>query len=138
MLPEAGRPEPAVPESERWRVDTAPQAAVDLPMSDAEADRAARDVSTVLLIRTLVAGAAAALLLVAAVLLFDHGVRTDLFPSFVSGITTSITRYSGPWIGAAAGLALLAGLALTSCTVDLFRWARLRRAARPPARPPAQ
>ena len=108
-------------------MDTAPQAAVDLPMSPAEAGRAAGDVSTVLLIRFVVAGLAAVLLLVAAVLLFDHGVRTDHFPSFVTGVSTSITRYSGPWIGAAAGLALLAGLALTSCGVDLFRWSRLRR-----------
>jgi hypothetical protein len=111
-------------------MDTAPQAAVDLPMSPIEAGRAAGDVSTVLLIRFVVAGVAAVLLLVGAVLLFDHGVRTDHFPSFVSGVSTSITRYSGPWIGAAAGLALLAGLALTSCLVDLFRWSRLRRTER--------
>ncbi len=108
-------------------MDTAPQAAIDLPISPTEAGRAAGDVSTVLLVRFVVAGLAAVLLLVAAVLLFRHGVRTDHFPSFVSGVTTSITRYSGPWIGAAAGLALLAGVALTVGGVDFFRWLRLRR-----------
>lgn len=126
-LPESGRSGSDLPD---WQVETAPQPVVDLPMSPAAAGRAAGDMLTALLIRSIVAGAAAVLLLVGAVLLFDHGVRPDHFPSYVSGTPTVITRYSGPWIGAAAGLALLSALAFTSCGIDLFRWARLRRAER--------
>ncbi len=99
-------------------------------MSAAAEGRAVGDVSTVLLIRVLVAALAGIGLATAAVLLFRHGVRPDHFPAVVTGTETVITRYSGPWIGAAAAAALLAGLALTSCCVDLFRWARLRRARR--------
>ncbi|MET3808521.1 hypothetical protein ABIB25_005550 [Nakamurella sp. UYEF19] len=110
-------------------LDTAPQPAVR--MSDVAAGRAAGDVSSVLLIRAVVAGVATVVLLVVAVLLFDHGVRPDNFPSYVSGTTrTVITRYSAPWIGGAAGVALLAGLSFTSCSVDVFRRVRLQRARR--------
>ncbi len=119
------------PEVDRWRVDTAPQSVVDLPASPTDAARAADDVSTVLLIRAVVAGLGAVALLVVAVLLFDHGVRPDNFPSFTTGARyTVITRYSGPWIGGAAGVALLAGLSFTSFGVDLFRRIRLQRARR--------
>jgi hypothetical protein len=124
-LPEFGQTN-----SERWREETAPQAAVDVPMSAAAEGRAAGDVSIVLLIRVLVAAVATIGLSTAAVLLYRHGVRPDPFPSVVTGTPTVITRYSGPWIGASAAAALLAGLALTSCCVDLFRWVRLRRARR--------
>lgn len=110
-------------------VDTAPQPAVR--MSDVAVGRAAGDVSSVLLIRAVVAAVATVVLLVVAALLFAHGVRPDNFPSYVSGTTrTVITRYSAPWIGGAAGIALLAGLAFTSSAVDAFRRVRLQRARR--------
>ena len=122
-LPESGQTS-----SERWQEETAPQAAVDVPMSAAAAGRAAGDVSTVLAIRVLVAAVATIGLSTAAILLYRHGVRPDHFPTGITGLDAVVTRYSGPWIGAAAATALLAALSLTSCIVDLFRWARLRRA----------
>ena len=110
-------------------LNTAPQAAVEFPLSPKAAGRAAGDVSTVLLVRSIVAGAATVLLVVVAVLLFDHGVRDDTFPPYLSGAkSTTIVRYSAPWIAGAAGCALLAGLAFVSFGVDLFRRIRLQRA----------
>ncbi|QNK82810.1 hypothetical protein [Nakamurella sp. PAMC28650] len=117
--------------TEQQNLDTVPQMAVDAPLSVAAAGRAAGDVSSVLLIRTIVAAVATIVLVVAAVLLFRHGVRPDHFPAFLSGTTsTVITRYSAPWIAGAAGAALLAGLCFTSVTVDLFRRVRWQRARR--------
>lgn len=111
--------------------DTAPQEAVDLPASSA-AGRADGDVSSVLLIRAVVAGVAAVLLLAIAVVLFRNGVRPNRFPPYVAGVErTFITRYSGPWIGGAAGVAVLAGLSFVSFGVDLFRRIRLQRTDRP-------
>jgi hypothetical protein len=108
--------------------DTAPQQAVDLPPPTGSPDGAAKDVAAVLLVRSILAGAATVLLLVAAVLLFRHGVRPNNFPPYATGTTrTVIQRYSGPWIGAAGLAALLAGLCLTSCGADLFRRVRLQR-----------
>lgn len=83
-----------------------------------------------LLIRAVLTGLATAALIVAAVLLFRHGIRSNDFPAYASGTTrTVIQRYSGPWIGAAALAALLAGLCLISCGADLFRRIRLPRSA---------
>lgn len=116
----------------RTEDDTAPQQAVDLPAPTGSPDGAAKDVAAVLLVRSLLAGAATVVLVVAAVLLFRHGVRPNDFPPYATGSTrTVIKRYSGPWIGAAGLAALLAGLCLTSCGADLFRRVRLRR-SRPP------
>ncbi len=111
--------------------DTAPQPAVDAPLSAKAAGRAAGDVSSVLLVRSVVAAVATVVLVVAAVFLFRHGVRGDHFPPYLSGSTTTvITRYSAPWIAGAAGVALLAGLSFTSVAVDVFRRIRLQRARR--------
>lgn len=124
------------PASDPWRRtwdgrtedDTAPQQAVDLPAATGSPDGAAKDVAAVLLLRSILAGAATVLLLVAAVLLFRHGIRRNDFPPYATGTTrTVIERYSGPWIGAAGLAILLAGLCLTSCGADLFRRIRLRR-----------
>ncbi len=112
--------------------DTAPQQAVDLPQPTGSPDGAARDVSAVLLVRVVLAGVATVLLAVAAALLFRHGVRSNDFPPYATGATrTVIQRYSGPWIGAAALAALLAGLCLTSCGADLLRRIRLQRSRVP-------
>jgi hypothetical protein len=124
------------PASDPWRRtwggptedDTAPQQAVDLPLPTGSPDGAAKDVATVLLVRSLLAALATVVLIVAAVLLFRHGVRPNDFPPYATGTTrTVIERYSGPWIGAAGLAALLAGLCLTSCGADLFRRVRLQR-----------
>lgn len=124
------------PGSDPWRRswagrtddDTAPQQAVDLPPASTSPDGAARDVAAVLLIRSILAGAATFVLVVAAVLLFRYGVRPGDFPAYATGTTrTVIRRYSGPWIGASGLAAVLAGLCLTSCAADLFRRARTRR-----------
>ncbi|SDO95277.1 hypothetical protein SAMN04515671_2459 [Nakamurella panacisegetis] len=112
-------------------LDTAPLPAVELPLSPRAAGRAADDVSTVLLVRAIVAGTATIALLMVAGLLFAHGVRDDTFPPYLSGTkSTTIVRYSAPWIAGAAGCALLAGLAFVSFGVDLFRHLRLQRARR--------
>lgn len=117
--------------TDQWSLDTAPQPAVNVPLSPAAVGRAAGDVSSVLLIRTIVAVAATVVLVLAAVLVFRHGVRDDHFPPFLRGqSTTIITRYSAPWMVGAAGAALLAGLSFTSFAVDLFRRIRLQRARR--------
>lgn len=110
-------------------LDTAPQPVVDLPLSPRAAGRAAGDVSTVLLVRSIVAGGATVLLLVVAGLLLAHGIRGDAFPGYLSdGKNVTIVRYSAPWIAGAAGCALLAGLSFVSFGVDLFRRIRLQRA----------
>ena len=54
--------------TEQQNLDTVPQMAVDAPLSMAAAGRAAGDVSSVLLIRTIVAAVATIVLVVAAVL----------------------------------------------------------------------
>jgi len=72
-------------------------------------------------------GAVVLAVLAAAVawLLLRHGIRTDAFPPFLSGApSTPITRYSGPWITAAAGVALLAALLLLLASIDVIRWSR--------------
>ena len=62
--------------------------------------------------------------------LLRKGIRTDAFPPFLADAqTTAITRYSGPWLTAAAGAALLAALLLLLAVVRLVRWSRPRSAA---------
>jgi hypothetical protein len=75
--------------------------------------------------RAIAAAVLAALAGAGAWLLLQHGVTTDPFPPFIDGAeSTSITRYSGPWLTAAAGAALLAALLLLAAIVDLMRWSR--------------
>ena len=77
------------------------------------------------LFRGIIAGILAVLAGGGAWLLLRHGVRTDAFPPFLTDTdATAITRYSGPWITAAAGAALLAALLLLSAVLDLIRWSR--------------
>jgi hypothetical protein len=78
-----------------------------------------------LMVRGIVTGILAVLAGGGAWLLLRHGVRTDAFPPFLTDTeSTPITRYSGPWITAAAGAALLAALLLISAVLDLIRWSR--------------
>lgn len=61
--------------------------------------------------------------------LLQNGIRTDSFPPFIAGaLSTPITRYSGPWLTAAAGAALVTALSLLFAVLDLRRWSRTRRA----------
>ncbi len=77
----------------------------------------------VLLRRSIVAVAAAGLAAVGAWLLLRHGIRTDDYPAFLPGTeSTGITRYSGPWLTAAAGMGLVAALLLLSAGLDLLAW----------------
>lgn len=63
--------------------------------------------------RTVVAAVLAVVLLVAAVVLTRHGIVTDVWPAFLPDTdSTSITRYSGSWLSAAAAALLGAGLSL--------------------------
>ncbi len=84
------------------------------------------------LIRSIAAVVAGAVAAAAAVLLGRNGIRTDTFPPFLDGTSsTTITRYSGPWLTAAAGAALLAALLLLSAVRDLRRWVVVRRSGGP-------
>jgi len=77
------------------------------------------------LIRAVLAVPLALLAAAAAWLLARQGIRTDEFPPFIAGAaSTTITRYSGPWLTAAAGAALLSALLALSAVVDLIRWSR--------------
>jgi len=72
-----------------------------------------------------VALVAAVLAAIGAWLLLRNGIRTDAYPAFLPGTeSTGITRYSGPWLTAAAGVALVAALLLLSAGLDLLRWIR--------------
>jgi hypothetical protein len=76
-----------------------------------------------LLLRAVIAGILALLSAPAAWFLLRHGIRTDDFPPFIdSQQSTPITRYSGPWLTAAAAMALVAALFLLFAVVDLVRW----------------
>jgi hypothetical protein len=58
-------------------------------------------------------------------LMLRRAVNTNDFPPYLSGTSvTPITRYSGPWLTAAAGAALVAALLLLFAAVDLIRWSR--------------
>ena len=75
--------------------------------------------------RAIAAGVLGILAAGAAWWLLQHGINTDTFPPFVDGAeSTTITRYSGPWLTAAAGAALAAGLLVLSAVLDLLRWSR--------------
>jgi len=76
--------------------------------------------------RTVIAAVLAVVLLVAAVVLTRHGIVTDVWPAFLPGTdSTSITRYSGSWLSAAAAALLGAGLSLMA----VVRGIRGRRTA---------
>ena len=80
------------------------------------------------LLRAALAVAVAVLALIGSWFLLRNGVQVDTWPSFLPDAgSTSITRYSGPWISAAAGALLLAGLLLLLGSVDLVRYRRSAR-----------
>jgi hypothetical protein len=60
--------------------------------------------------------------------LLQRGISSDNFPPFLADQQyTTITKYSGSWLTAAAGAALLAGLLLLAGAIDLTRWLRRSR-----------
>ena len=80
------------------------------------------------LVRAVISAVFALVSALAAWFLLRHGIRTDDFPPFIAGEqTTPITRYSGPWLTAAAGMALVAALFLLFAVIDLVRWSRAKR-----------
>lgn len=80
------------------------------------------------LLRAALAIAVAVLALIGSGFLMRTGVKVDTWPSFLPDAgSTSITRYSGPWISAAAAALLLAGLLLLLGSVDLVRYRRSAR-----------
>lgn len=73
-------------------------------------------------------GVLAALLLATAWFAARRGVITDTWPAFLPDTdSTSITRYSGPWLTAAAAAALGAGLSIMAMVRQIVR----RSTARP-------
>lgn len=81
------------------------------------------------LLRGLAAVVAAAAALVGSWFLLRSGIHVDTFPPLLAAAgPASVTRYSGPWITAAAAAALAAGLLLLLGAVDLVRY---RRSTRP-------
>jgi len=83
-------------------------------------------------VQAILALVAAALAARGAWWLLRHGIRTDAFPPFLADAeTTEITRYSGPWLTAAAGAALGAALMLLLAVVRLVQWSRPRAVAAP-------
>lgn len=85
--------------------------------------------SRTLLIRSSVGAVLALLTAAAGWLLLQHGIRTDYFPPFLEATeSTPITRYSGPWLTAAAAAALVAALLLMFAARDLIRWSRAKQA----------
>ncbi|WP_029136247.1 hypothetical protein [Nakamurella lactea] len=94
-------------------------------------DRAADAVASVVAVRMVIALLGMFAALYGTVMLYRHSMRTTLWGPFVAGESkVAIVRYSTPWLLAAAGLALLAGLLLVAAVADTVRWRRLRRAAR--------
>jgi hypothetical protein len=72
--------------------------------------------------RVIVAVLLAVLTGIGAWLLLQRGVVTDVFPPFIAEDTaTDITRYSGPWLTAATGAALLSALMVLWAVVELVR-----------------
>ncbi len=73
----------------------------------------------------IVAGALALLFLAAAWFAVRRGIVTDTWPAFLPGTdSTAITRYSGPWLTAAAAAVLGAAL----CVLALVRGLTTRSA----------
>ncbi|WP_395729358.1 hypothetical protein [Nakamurella sp.] len=63
--------------------------------------------------RTVVAGLLALMFLLVAGIAAGRGIITDTWPAFLPGTdSTSITRYSGPWLTVAAAAVLGAGLSI--------------------------
>jgi Na+/proline symporter len=117
-----GAGNPMVPDHSMPLPDPEPVVTATATASPAGRNRSSRQ-----LIRGVVAAGLAVLAGVACWWLVGRGVRTDNFPPVLGTQTvTPITRYSGPWLTAAAGAALLAALLLLAAAFDLIRWWRAK------------
>ena len=80
------------------------------------------------LLRAALAIVVAVLALIGSWFLLRTGVQVDSWPPFLPDAgSTSITRYSGPWISTAAAVLLVAVLLLLLGSVDLVRYRRSAR-----------
>ncbi|WP_230313449.1 hypothetical protein [Nakamurella alba] len=115
--------------------DTRPQPAVPpLPLTPEQTRTAVRGVAGVLAVRSALALVGAVACVVGAVLLYRHAISPHTFPAFVAGTdSTTIDRWSGPWLAGAGGVLLLGCLLATQGVVDLVRRIRLTPAGRTPA-----
>jgi len=90
--------------------------------------------SRVLLLRGLLGLVLAVVAAILAVLLYRHGVQQWAFGPVPpeKETKTEVPRYIGPWMIAAAGALLVAGLLLVSAGSDGYRLVISRRAAHSP------
>ncbi len=93
--------------------------------------RAAGDVARVLVVRAVLALIGAVAAVVGAVAMWQRSMHDSDFGPYLGKTLTPVTRYSGPWIVGAAGLALVAGLLVVAAVTDSHRAIRLRRLSRP-------
>lgn len=92
---------------------------------------AAARVASVLLVRVGLALLGAVIAVAGAVFLYRASMKSSQWGPFLADAgPVTIVRYSTPWIAAAAGAVLVAGLLVTAAVTDLVRWRRVRRAAR--------
>jgi hypothetical protein len=111
--------------------------AAPLPQSDAPglperrvADRSTPGLTPILRLRIVIGAVLALLSAAAAVPLFSASISTSVWGPFIAGDpAVTIRRYSSPWVVAAAGALLVAGLLMVFVVTDLVRVRRIRRSA---------
>lgn len=111
--------------------------AAALPLTDAPGspgrrsiDRSSHDLAPVLTLRIVIGTVFALAAIGASVPLFLASISTSVWGPFLAGDpAVTIRRYSSPWVAAAAGALLLAGLLVVFVVTDLVRLRRVRRSA---------
>lgn len=94
------------------------------------ADRATPGLAPILVLRIVIGFLFALAAVGAAIPLFRASISTSVWGPFISGDpAVTIRRYSSPWVAAAAGALLLAGLLVVFVVTDLVRLCRVRRSA---------
>lgn len=93
-------------------------------------DRGAPGLAPILALRIVIGTVLALAAVVASVPLFVASISTSVWGPFIAGDpAVTIRRYSSPWVVAAAGALLLAGLLVVFVVTDLVRLHRVRRSA---------
>lgn len=111
--------------------------AAALPLSNAPGaperrttDRGAPGLAPILTLRIVIGTVLALAAAGASIPLFRASISTSVWGPFIAGDpAVTIRRYSSPWVVAAAGALLLAGLLLVFVVMDLVRLRRVRRSA---------
>lgn len=104
---------------DRERAEQLPHEEIAVPAPAAVSGTTGRRLLGVLALLGALAALAAGWLLV------RGGIRVDEFPPYLpDSSATPITRYSGPWITAAAGAVLIAGLLVLLGAAELLRGRR--------------